>query len=133
MGEWTERYGSQATKQKLYVGLVTNYFSKLGVAEVKTETNDLKSGDEFLVIGPTTGVVEGKAEEIRIDLKPAEIAKKEAIASDRYVMRLLNLRFLAPDIIERILKGTQPKGLTVEKLTNINTPIWSEQRSILGF
>ena len=29
MGEWTERYGSQATKRKIYVGKVTNYFSKL--------------------------------------------------------------------------------------------------------
>nr|NQU92130.1 U32 family peptidase [Bacteroidota bacterium] len=35
LGEWTEKYGSLATKQKTYIGKVTNYFSKIGVAEIK--------------------------------------------------------------------------------------------------
>ncbi len=69
MGEWTERYGSQATKRKIYVGKVTNYFGKLKVAEIKIETHDLNIGEEIKIIGPTTGVYEDMLEEIRVDLK----------------------------------------------------------------
>lgn len=71
-GEWTQIYGSQATKTKLYVGQITNYFSKLGVAEIRMETHDLNVGDEIMIIGPTTGVYEDTVEEIRVDLKPVQ-------------------------------------------------------------
>lgn len=81
MGEWTERYGNQATRKKLFLGLVTNYFSKIGVAEVKIQTNELQKGDEIHIIGPTTGVYEGEADEIRVDLKSVETAQKgEAVS-----------------------------------------------------
>ncbi len=68
-GEWTERYGSQATKRKVYVGKINNYFAKLNVAEIKMETQSLNLGDEIKIIGPTTGVYEDKIQEIRVDLK----------------------------------------------------------------
>lgn len=69
LGEWTGQYGSIATKQKIYVGLVTNYFSKLKVAEIKMETHDINLKDEIKIIGPTTGVHEEIVTEIRVDLK----------------------------------------------------------------
>ena len=68
-GEWTEKYGSQATKRKAYVGKINNYFSKLNVAEIKMETQDLRIGDEIKIIGPTTGVYEDHIQEIRVDFK----------------------------------------------------------------
>ena len=34
MGEWSEQYGSQASKKKIYIGKVSNYFSRIGVAEI---------------------------------------------------------------------------------------------------
>lgn len=71
-GEWTERYGSQATKRKVYVGKINNYFAKLKVAEIKMETQSLKIGDEIKIIGPTTGVYEDQIQEIRVDLKNVE-------------------------------------------------------------
>jgi putative protease len=67
MGEWTENYGNQATKRKLYVGKVTNYFKKIGVAEIKIEANILSLKEEIKVIGPTTGVYEDTVSEIRLD------------------------------------------------------------------
>ncbi|MCF0210820.1 MAG: U32 family peptidase [Bacteroidales bacterium] len=72
VGEWTEKYGSQATTTKVFIGTVTNYFKKLGVAEIRMESGEFALGDEFYIIGPTTGVLEGKAEEIRVDLQPVE-------------------------------------------------------------
>lgn len=75
-GEWSERYGSQATQKKVYIGKVVNFFAKLNVAEIKIETHSLNAGDNFLVIGPTTGAYEGKADEIRVELKPVSQAVK---------------------------------------------------------
>lgn len=72
LGEWTDTYGSKATKKKVYVGKVVNYFHKAGVAEVKMETQWFAPGDELLVMGPTTGVLELKPEEVRVDMKTVE-------------------------------------------------------------
>jgi putative protease len=81
MGEWTERYGNQATKKKLFLGNITNYFSKIGVAELKIQTNELIIGDEINIIGPTTGVYEDVISELRVDMKTTELAKKgEAVS-----------------------------------------------------
>jgi putative protease len=72
IGEWTEKYGSRATKRKVYIGKVTNYFTRLKVAEIKMETQELELGNEIRIIGPTTGVVEDILSEIRVDLKPVK-------------------------------------------------------------
>jgi putative protease len=58
LGEWSTTYGSAATMRKIYLGKVTNYFSKPGVAEIKLETGDLKTGDDLIITGPTTGILE---------------------------------------------------------------------------
>ena len=76
LGEWSHKYGSRATKRKIYIGKTTNYFSKINVAEFLIETYDLKVGDEILITGPTTGVVQAKVKEIRVDLKNTDVAKK---------------------------------------------------------
>lgn len=81
MGEWTEKYGSQATKTKIFVGTITNFFAKINVAEIRMETHDLNVGDEIMVIGPTTGVYEDTIKEIRVDLKPVEKTEKGELCS----------------------------------------------------
>lgn len=81
LGEWSERYGSQATRTKQYIGKVTNYFSKLQVAEILVETQELKREDSILIIGPTTGVYEDQVQEIRVELQPVEVAEKGVFCS----------------------------------------------------
>lgn len=81
MGEWSKVYGSKATKRKVYVGRITNYFSNIGVAEVLIEASILNTGENIVVMGPTTGVVETIASEIRVDLKPTEKADKGILCS----------------------------------------------------
>ena len=71
LGEWSERYGSQATENKVYLGLIRNYFGKINVAEVQLQTNEtLKVGDEVMVIGETTGVYRQTIRELRTDRDP---------------------------------------------------------------
>lgn len=72
MGEWSRTHGSEATERKIYVGRIENYFSKIGVAEVRMDSHDLNTGDKVYIIGPTTGVVESHLNEIRVDLKPVD-------------------------------------------------------------
>lgn len=72
LGEWSANYGSEATHKKIYVGKVTNYFSKLGVAEFLLEAQYLSVGDEILITGETTGAYEDIIDEIRVELKPVE-------------------------------------------------------------
>lgn len=81
IGEWTERYGSQATKTKLFVGTVTNFFGKINVAEIRMETQDLNIGDNIMIIGPTTGVYEDQISEIRVDLKSVNASVKGELCS----------------------------------------------------
>jgi putative protease len=80
-GEWTEKYGSQATKRKVYVGKVTNFYKKIGVAEIKMETQDLSIGEEYKIIGDTTGVYEDLVPEIRVDEKKVEKTAKGDVCS----------------------------------------------------
>jgi U32 family peptidase len=69
MGEWAGQYGSQATRKKVYVGKIMKYYSKSGIAEIKIEAHPLQTGDDVLVIGPTTGVAEERIGEIWLDEK----------------------------------------------------------------
>ena len=71
LGEWSDRYGSQATEQKVYLGLVKNYFHRIGVAEVQLQTAEtLRVGGEVMVIGETTGVYRDTVRELRLERDP---------------------------------------------------------------
>ncbi|MGQ9620559.1 MAG: peptidase U32 family protein [Bacteroidales bacterium] len=91
IGEWTNRYGSSATMKKTYIGKVTNYYTIIGVAEIKLENGDLSTGDKILITGPTTGAIEFVTGEIRnADLKVTEIAHKGTYCSikiDHYLRK----------------------------------------------
>jgi DNA invertase Pin-like site-specific DNA recombinase len=53
--------------------------------------------------------------------------------TERYVRKVFACAFLAPDIVETILEGRQPRDLTFAKLTK-NIPLsWVEQRQQFGF
>ena len=76
LGEWSVNYGSDATHKKVYIGKVTNYFTKIGVAEIYVEAQYISKGDEMLIIGETTGVYEDIIEELRVDLQVVDKAVK---------------------------------------------------------
>ncbi len=83
LGEWTHRYGSGATKRKVYVGKAVKHFGNLGVTEFLIETQSVKTGDELLITGPTTGAVFVTAEDIRVDLETTE----EAVKGDHFSIK----------------------------------------------
>ena len=77
MGEWSERYGSQATENKVYLGRITNYYPRPRVAEAQLETAErLRPGDRIMVIGATTGVYTATADELRLEYDPVPEVKQ---------------------------------------------------------
>ena len=81
LGEWSSVYGSQATMRKVYLGKVTNWFDRLGVAEIKVETQDLHRGETLMAIGATTGEVEFPADDIRLETEPVELIPQGSLCS----------------------------------------------------
>ena len=76
MNAWSKAYGSKATKQKIYLGKVLNYYKKHSAAEILLETGNIQVNDHIMLQGPTTGVIEQKVSSMQIDNKSIEKAKK---------------------------------------------------------
>jgi putative protease len=76
MGEWSDEYGSKATKQKMYIGRGIHYYDKARVGEFKLDAHNLNVGDEIMITGPTTGYVETIVNEMRLDNQPTDGVKK---------------------------------------------------------
>lgn len=81
--EHSENYGSAATKQKVYVGKITNFYKKISVAEVTVEASTLDKGDTVFFMGATTGVLEQKAEAIYLNEGPVESVRQGDVCSIR--------------------------------------------------
>lgn len=84
LGEWTHRYGSGATKRKVYVGKAIKHFGNLGVTEFLVETQSIRQGDELLITGPTTGALFVTADDIRVNLESVA----EAIKGDHFSIQI---------------------------------------------
>ncbi|NPA67761.1 MAG: U32 family peptidase [Chlorobi bacterium] len=76
LGEWSKDYGSKATKQKIFIGKVTNCFKKIKVGEFLIQAGEINTGDEIMITGPTTGVLQMTVKELRFDEKPVETVVK---------------------------------------------------------
>ena len=92
LGEWTHRYGSLATRKKVFVGKCTNFFKNLSVAEFYIEAvESVKAGEELLVTGETTGAYETVAHGMRNakGLEKEEIKKGAffSIKTDKIIHR----------------------------------------------
>jgi len=61
-----------------------------------------------------------------------DLAEQEGV-TDAYVCRLLPLTCLAPDVVEAILDGRQPKGLKLAEMLGNGPSAWNAQRATLGF
>lgn len=63
---------------------------------------------------------------------PKELAKKENVEVT-HMYRVMRLTLLAPDIIEAVLNGTQPRTLTLQNVVRGFPVSWQEQRKVFGF
>lgn len=76
MGEWSDEAGSKATKRKVYIGKGMKYYEAAGIGEFLIEAQGVELGDELIITGPTTGVIETRMTEMRVDNQPVEAVKR---------------------------------------------------------
>ena len=87
---WTRSSHSQASARKAYVGVVTNYYAKPGVAEVQVQARSIGLGDNVMFQGPSTGVVELQIKSMQVehgDVTSANKGMAVAIKVDERVRR----------------------------------------------
>jgi putative protease len=76
LGDWSKKHGSQATEKKVYLGKGVHYFPQPKVGQFKMEALKVAVGDQILITGPTTGVIQKEITEMMIDKKNVDIAVK---------------------------------------------------------
>lgn len=81
MGEWSNVYGSKATRRKVYLGKGVKYFDNVKIGEFRMESQSLDIGDEILITGPTTGIVQTTVSELRVNDRPTGRVKKGDVFS----------------------------------------------------
>lgn len=81
MGEWNDDYGSKATKRKIYVAKGVKYFDQINVGEFLLESQKLSVGDEVMISGPTTGLIQTTVKELRVNNQPCEEVKRGELFS----------------------------------------------------
>ena len=81
LGEWSGTYGSKATKEKAFIGIVKHYYSKRKIAEIIIQKEEINISDEILITGTTTGVIESKIKSIMIDGKKIKSVNKGNIVT----------------------------------------------------
>lgn len=67
LGEWSGTYGSQATKEKVFIGSAEKYFAEPKIGQFLVETGEMKIGDQIIIAGPTTGIIEATIETMRVN------------------------------------------------------------------
>ena len=88
LGEWSDKYGSQATERKIYIGKGIKFFSKLSVGEFLIEAGEMRIGDKLLITGPTTGAIYVTLKEARVDLGAVDIVTKGTYVSFKVPVKI---------------------------------------------
>ncbi|MCK5804495.1 MAG: U32 family peptidase [Lentisphaeria bacterium] len=79
IAEFAESRGSQAEFRKELVGVVSNYYARIGVVEITVQSNAFRPGDEMMIQGPTTGVLRFRPVEIRVNGKTVDAAPRGVV------------------------------------------------------
>ena len=102
LGEWNETASSKATTRKVYLGKGNHYFDKIKVAEFKLESHKLAVGDNVLITGPTTGVVETTITELHTDKGVVQ----EAVKGDNVAFKL-DIQIRPSDKLYKIVDASE--------------------------
>jgi putative protease len=81
MGEWSNSYGSKASKRKVFIGSGLKYYDKVKVGEFQLEAQTLGLGDEVIITGPTTGLLQLTISEMHLNNAPTDSVKKGDVFS----------------------------------------------------
>lgn len=74
--QFTDTEDSLATTVKRHVGVVIDYYTKAGIAQVKIQDHAIRPGDALQIHGPTTGVQELVLGEMHRDDERPEVGER---------------------------------------------------------
>ena len=74
--QFTDTEDSLATTVKRHVGIVIDYYTKAGIAQVKIQDHAIRTGDALQIHGPTTGVQELVLGEMHRDAERPAVAER---------------------------------------------------------
>ena len=77
LGDWAVTTSSEATETKVFIGQITKYYPRIGVAETVINFGPLVVNDELWVIGEKTGAVRIRITELRIGDSNAPVPQAE--------------------------------------------------------
>ncbi|MDD7984070.1 U32 family peptidase [Lentisphaera marina] len=81
---WAEADGNKSPYRKVYIGPIKHYFSKAGIAEVESCAGSLRVGDEYVVVGKTTGAVQGVISEMRSSQNGEMVATESVVKGELF-------------------------------------------------
>jgi putative protease len=76
LGEWSGSQGSQATRQKTYIGRVLNYYQKAGIVHIQIMSDHLDADELLMITGPTTGYTETPVKTLMVNERIVHTAVK---------------------------------------------------------
>lgn len=74
--EWSHYSKNQSTDERTFVGIVSHYFPRAKVAEIKVQAHKITKGDRLVIMGKTTGVEYAEADSIVRDEQVIEETDK---------------------------------------------------------
>ncbi len=78
--EWAKGENNLATETKILLGQIEHFYQKIKVAEIRLNKNDrVKNGDEYIIIGPNTGVYRDKFSEIKMEKEVLTFKTKQKV------------------------------------------------------
>ncbi len=81
LADWSGHAGNRATDERVFVGIAKHYFPQAGIAEIALQAHPVKIGDRLMVMGGTTGMVQGEVTSLMIDEQMVENAQHPAIVT----------------------------------------------------
>ena len=105
LNAWSTTYGSQAEEEKEFLGTITHFYPKAGVAELTLRAGSLRTGDEVYIIGKETGVVREPITELRV----GEGERTSHVSKGAVTTFPLTKRVRRNDKVYRIKKRATPQ------------------------
>lgn len=121
-----------AEKKVLILEIEANFLKAKGNKVLNVPSRNKKNIDNTLLQN-LTKAFKWKAEIETQGISMREFSKRFNIDASS-VAKIVNMTYLAPDIIEAIIKGRQPIALGIKDFMHQKIPNdWQEQRALLGF
>ncbi len=102
---WAADAGNKSKRRKVFVGSVSHAYPKAGVIVINSTACPFSQGEEYLVIGDTTGVVEGKVDEMRTQQENGEMVPSHTSEKGQTITLKIGTKARTNDKVYKIVEN----------------------------